>query len=129
VEGQRDAEVQALRAAKEKAEHAMAALHAELATIKMECQVAISAVNKYKGSLVDVDTENWRLVWELEKVQALAHANVKPTSAIPRSYDGQNTSPYSQRVETLVRRSGRIATAPSGQGEPGTSWTRILEVG
>jgi chromosome segregation ATPase len=77
AEGQRDAEVQTLRAAKDKAEHAMAALQAELATIKMECQLAISAVNKYKCSLADADTENQRLVQELEKGQSLAHANVK----------------------------------------------------
>jgi archaellum component FlaC len=76
-EGQHDAEVQALCATKEKVEHAMVALQAELANVKMECQVTISAVNKYKGSLVDADTENRRLVRELEKGQSLAHANVK----------------------------------------------------
>jgi hypothetical protein len=58
TEGQRDAEVQMLCAAKDKAEHAMATLQAELATIKMECQVAILAINKYKCSLADADTEN-----------------------------------------------------------------------
>jgi hypothetical protein len=47
TEEQRDAEVQALRTAKEMAEYAIAAIQAELVTINMECQVAVSASNKY----------------------------------------------------------------------------------
>jgi hypothetical protein len=66
-----------LHTAKEKVEHAMAALQAELATIKLECQVTVSAVKKYKGSLADADTKNLRLVREFEKGQSLAHANIK----------------------------------------------------
>jgi chromosome segregation ATPase len=77
AKGQCDAKIQALRATKEKVKHAMAALQMELATIKMECKVAISAVNKYKGSLADADMKNRRLLWQLEKGQSLAHANVK----------------------------------------------------
>jgi hypothetical protein len=77
AEGQHDVEVQMLWAAKEKEEHAMAALQAELATIKLECQVAVSTVKKYKGSMAVIDMENQRLVRELEKGQSLAHANVK----------------------------------------------------
>jgi predicted nucleic acid-binding Zn-ribbon protein len=77
TKGQRDANVQALLLAKEKAEHAMATLQAEVEIVKMECQVASLAVNKYKGSLADADTENRRLVQELEKGLSLAHANVK----------------------------------------------------
>jgi chromosome segregation ATPase len=76
AEGQRNAEIQRLSAAKDKAEHALVALQAELATLKIECQVTISAVTKYKCkcSLANVHTENQRLVWELEKGQSLAHA-------------------------------------------------------
>jgi chromosome segregation ATPase len=77
AEGQRDAEVQALHTTKETTECAMAALQMELASIKMECHIAISAVNKYKGSLVDADIENRRLLQELEKGQPMAHANIK----------------------------------------------------
>jgi hypothetical protein len=43
-EEQRDVEIQTLCAAKEAKEYAMAALQQELAIIKLECQVAMTAV-------------------------------------------------------------------------------------
>jgi chromosome segregation ATPase len=77
AEEKRDAEVQTLRTTKEKAEHAMAAIQEEWVTMKLEWQAATTSVKKYKVAVANAETENRRLVWELEKGQMLAHANVK----------------------------------------------------
>jgi chromosome segregation ATPase len=77
AEETRVAEIQTLRTAKEKAKHAMAAIQANWATTKSEWQAATAFVKKCKVVLANADAENKRLVWELEKGQMLAHANIK----------------------------------------------------
>jgi chromosome segregation ATPase len=69
-------EVQTLRAAKDIAEHAMAAIQEEWATMKSEWQTAAASVKTYKVALANADTENRWLVRELEKGQMLTHVNI-----------------------------------------------------
>jgi chromosome segregation ATPase len=77
AESKRIADLQSLRKAKEKAESTLAAVQAEWATMKREWQLAMDSVKKYKAAVANADTENRRLVRELEQGQMLAHANVK----------------------------------------------------
>jgi hypothetical protein len=55
AEETRVAEIQTLRIAKEKVEHAMAAIQAEWATTKSEWQAATTSVKKCKVALANTD--------------------------------------------------------------------------